>query len=409
MRLSLLAKREPLSDIVEQTLAGFLSRWQQRPHEVRWYPGRPRLAAIRNGGGQPWLCNFYLNAMFPLGVDPQALEPMKREFSRSPRWWCRPLQKLYVDLAFSPSTAPLFAHAALGISPPLAEAAGLVFVAGNHKLRLLDRRRGEVHGMLKKGFPPATMQRELTARKLAAELGLPVPALKAAAADGSWFTEAYVSGTPLNRLADKGQARRSLELSVEALGKLITATRREEDLGAYAEGLAEQVHFILDESHLISEDHKQTALRALASLMCQLNMLRPAVDNCVFTSLTHGDFQPGNILVDYRGPWLIDWEYAGRRQCGYDALVFGLRSRFPRGLARRLKSFLNGEKESLSFLNMWPGLSRENAHKLRASVLLWLVEELVFYLQENINPLFRAPGQGLLDFLRELESLVEVA
>jgi len=55
----------------------------------------------------------------------------------------------------------------------------------------------------------------------------------------------------------------------------------------------------------------------------------PTVGGQILTALTHGDFQPGNILVDGDRVWLIDWEYSARRQVGYDALVYALCSRFP--------------------------------------------------------------------------------
>ncbi len=396
MRLSLLAKREPIADIVEQTLAGFLSRWQQRPYEVRWHPGRPRLAAIRNRGDQPWLCNFYLNAMFPIGVDPQALEPLKREFSRSPRWWCRPLQKLYVDLAFSPSMAPLFAHAALGISPPLDEATGLVFVAGNYKLRLLDRRRGEVHCMLKNGFPPAAMQRELAARKLAAELGLPVPALKAAAADGTWLTEAYVSGTPLNRLADEGQARWAVDEVVRHLQSLAERTLKEETLGNYLAHLEDQITAYLSANPLFTQAQVQAWRQMTGALLVRLRLEGPQSLPRVLLALSHGDLQPGNILVNGATVWLIDWEYAALRQLSYDPLVFLSGSRFPRGMARRLQGIVEqGPSAGWAGL-LWVKDFWATTGTRRLSVDLFLLEELALRLQENTNPWFRELDEGLM-------------
>src|SRR5690606_9222655 len=49
---------------------------------------------------------------------------------------------------------------------------------------------------------------------------------------------------------------------------------------------------------------------------------------------SHGDFQPGNVLVEQGGQvMLTDWEQSATRSRTYDAFVYLLRLRFPRGLA----------------------------------------------------------------------------
>jgi len=56
---------------------------------------------------------------------------------------------------------------------------------------------------------------------------------------------------------------------------------------------------------------------------------------------SHGDFQPGNVLILPQGDIkIIDWEYAELRWSEYDSLVYGSGLRFPRGLLDRLETFL---------------------------------------------------------------------
>lgn|GEM_PF-4902584 len=44
----------------------------------------------------------------------------------------------------------------------------------------------------------------------------------------------------------------------------------------------------------------------------------------LITAVTHGDFEPGNIIANGDRYWLTDWEYSDRRQAAYDGLVYVL-------------------------------------------------------------------------------------
>ena len=140
------------------------------------------------------------------------------------------------------------------------------------------------------------------------------------------------------------------------------------------------------------------------NLIGQIDGLRPVAGDCVTTSLTHGDFQPGNILINGEGVWLIDWEYAARRQIGYDALVFMLRSRRPRGLATRLNKFVARGPDGTSLIDnlAWPRVNWRRVNCRWLSAALFLLEELVLHLKENDNPVFFRPGPGLLTLAAEL-------
>jgi len=102
---------------------------------------------------------------------------------------------------------------------------------------------------------------------------------------------------------------------------------------------------------------------------------------------------------------------ADRRQAGYDALVYTLRSRFPAGLAGRLQAVLqDGANQAALLLEGWPGLNWQQPAHQRLHVLLFLLEELTLYLTENANTSFHHPGQGMLQFQKELrDSLLAVS
>ena len=411
MRISLLLQREPFGIILEQTLARFLQCWTKQPHEVRWCDGRPDVSLIRRRRQQPWLCNIYLNAIFVPEAGGPIFDPVRREFARSLLWWRRPAQRAYVDLSTSRLGARWLAQASVGISPALPRADQLLIIPGNHKIRLLDHAKGVVYGILKSGFPPGFMQREVQARQQAAELGVPVPPLDVVEEDGAWFQERYVSGTPLNRLGDEAVVHRAVADATDALQRLLKSTMQQELLNDYVEQLAAQTRAQLSANHLLSEDQKQAVLHTLDCILPQLKALRSAVGGRVLTSLTHGDYQPANLLVNGDGVWLIDWEYAARRQTGYDALVFGLRSRCPAGLADRLQAFVLGHVDGTlaGVPKGWPGTDWDQPESRGVSAMLFVLEELVLHLEENATAQFTRPGPALAIVLQEAKRYVTMA
>src|SRR4029453_14803805 len=114
--MSLLLEREPLGGILERTLGDFLGSRRKEHVSVRWYPGPFGRAAGRAPDEQRWICNVYLKAIFVPGAgpDPDVLEPVRREFSRSTVLWCRPVQAAYVAAATSRMLAAHMAQAFLG-------------------------------------------------------------------------------------------------------------------------------------------------------------------------------------------------------------------------------------------------------------------------------------------------------
>lgn len=398
MRLSLLIQREPFGEILEQTLTEFLHRWTGQPHTVRWYDKRPRVELLRRQGQQPWLGNIYLNAIFTPGVEPSVFDPIRREFARSVTPWRCPLQRAYVSLATSRLGAPRLAQVGVGISPALPNAEHLLIVPGNHKIRILDRDNGIVYNIAKHGFPAHFMQHEIATRRQAESLGLPVPALKTVAEDQTWFSEQYISGTPLNRLSDPQLAEKAKQTAINALNRLLEHTAEEVALEDYVADLHAHIQTLIDNNHLLSANQKQTLMENAAALAEHALRLPPAVNGKMMTALTHGDFQPGNILVDGERVWLIDWEYSARRQVGYDGLVLALGSRFPKGLAGRMQTFVTQDTVNTELIKSetWPDISQQTKNERRVHAMIFLLEEVIFRLEEIVDQFYMQLDNGLM-------------
>jgi aminoglycoside phosphotransferase (APT) family kinase protein len=396
MRLSLLSPREPFPVIFEQTLSRFLLSWTGKPYEVHWHPKRP-LSASPCRSGEFWLVNSYLNAIFIPQADPAIFGPVQQEFSHSLVWWRRGPQRLYVDMATAPLMAKWLAHAGVSLTPALPRAERMLIVPGNHKIRVLDYGEKTVYAIRKCGFPAQFLGRELDVRRQAEALGLPVPRVQTVAGDGAWFSEAYVSGTPINRLKAPAQARAAFAEAHQALKVLHRKTWREVDANQYVDLLATEAQAHIEANALIPPVSKRLFAQTLDSLVARIKALLPACGNRLSTVLAHGDFQPGNILVDADRLWLIDWEYSGRRQAAYDVLTFMLESRFARGLSERLQRFIT---QGVPDRGRWPDCScyANGWQDFRSRLLygsLFLLEELVLRLEESDNPSFVQLDNGL--------------
>jgi Ser/Thr protein kinase RdoA (MazF antagonist) len=123
----------------------------------------------------------------------------------------------------------------------------------------------------------------------------------------------------------------------------------------------------------------------------------------------HGDFQAGNVLWDGRQSWIIDWEHSGRRQFLYDALVYALAGRSPAGSAARFAGFLACPRSFLgdSFESAWPEMRDATPARWQLILTVFLLEQLVWYIEENRNPLFRHPDRGLIDLCREFDRALQ--
>jgi hypothetical protein len=237
-------------------------------------------------------------------------------------------------------------------------------------------------------------------------LGLPVPDLQEVAPDNSWFREAYITGTPLNRLPDATQLNRAAAQAFEALQKLWQATAEEVDTVQYASQLAERVQQTASTITLLTDADRNGLRRTCKQLQQRIERLATE-QPYLRTVLTHGDCQPANILVNGQDIWLIDWEYADRRIAGYDELVFGLQARSPAGLSERLEGWVkDGTLAGLQTAASKGDKYTDNTRELVAAI--FLLEELALHMTESANPLFTRLGPTLATIQQEANAWLNV-
>jgi hypothetical protein len=407
MRINLLLQREPFGRVLEKTLSSYWEDVYEKAYQVHWNPDRK----VRKTAEQIWLGNIYLNAIFTPDIDRAAFAPVRNEFTQSIIRWRRPLQKVYVAAALSSWGATWLSQIRLIVEPGIPTSSHQLIVAGNHKIRILNHQQRLVTAILKAGYPGHFFQREIQVRQQASRYGIPVPELLQVSPDRTWFREKYINGTPLNRTNDRVKVLNALVKIVKSYRPFLDHTARGENLLDYATHLHDSIESFIDASRLITKIQKQTLYDTVKMLMQRVKKFSENSNTKMVTALTHGDFQPANILVNSNETWLIDWEYADRRQIGYDALVYGLQSRFPEGLGQRLQKFAKQglSKEAHSWWKNWPGVDWCHEESRQLSALIFSLEELLLRLEENANPLFTRISSGLEEINQEIRSWLDLS
>lgn len=402
MRISLLLQREPFGEIFEKTLSDFLRSYFGQFYTVKWR----KASSLANSGTnkQIWLCNPYLNAIFVLGAHKQTFLPVIQEFSRSTKWWRRPIQKLYIELSTKQWTCKWFASYVIEISPPLKKAEHFLILGGNHHIRLLDYNEGKAFVIQKVGFDRAFIANDICVRRQNSYL--PTPAIYNVAEDGSWYSEELIAGTPINRLKGVEKSKRLAENAIKVLSRLYKNTARKAKTVGYALEIIKRIEKQIKACLNFTKDRKENILKELLDLKKAVNCLQ---NNDMTVAQTHGDFQPANILVDNNRIWIIDWEYTAERQIVYDGLVFALKARFSQGLDQRILQAIKGDLQGCGqLLELIPDVQWHDIDKRYSMLILFLLEDMELKLRETCSSVFFDQNQEFTKFWEQAKQTIQV-
>ena len=370
--------REPFGEILASTLSEY---WAARYGEVF------RVEWASRELDQVWWGNSYLNFFATSGTPEQAFSVLRREYSHSRAGWRRPLQQFYAHAATTFPVLRWLSNAAFSVTPGVPDAGKVLVLGANHRLRLLEPERACSVVILKKGFDPRHIQLEMELRT--ALNPACAPRLTLAETGNGWFEEAYVVGTPINRLSES-EGRKGKEDAVRSLWAQVV---RPSMTQISAEDWAARILKKFRQLVARCDAPGGSALLQLAKQMAETVVEELRGESLPF-SWTHGDFQEANIIIDESKTWVIDWESADHRFAAYDffQIATGARwtdSDWPNRVARitsaknseMLQSWLN------SMLEMWCKHSVP-----RVWVLAYLVEELLYRAQNDEEQLFYTSG-----------------
>ena len=382
MRISLLRQREPFGQILERTLAQYLESTTGVVHTLHWHEKQQSRAGAENS---IFLANEILNVIFHPSLPQTAFDPTRREFSRSTVAWRRPLQRTYVTCATRNPLAAWMAHARLEVTPRCHELERQLVIPGNQKLRVLDHEARTCTSLLKDGFRDDSMRAELASREIAEQLQILIPKTLDCDVENGILREAYVSATPLNRLPNASLARNSREVAFGYIQRLTEATSRQTPLTAYLDGLAEEIHSRINRYETDNPQTVELSRQLVRDLLNQIRELatKHNIDDSLRVAVTHGDFQPANIVVNDEGTWLIDWENSKERQAGYDWLTMNTEARSALDRPKRLQEAITDDNLRAP---AWTGLAWNSHKEKNYHLAIFQLEELATKLNEVSHP-----------------------
>ena len=401
MKISLLIDREPFDSIFEKTLTSFLNDFTNDSHRVKWYPKSHNKQNTESV--QIWYCNPLINSIFVKDANPNIFDSISGEYSTNPlKPWRSLIQKLYLNLSVNKIIAPLMAKYFIEVSPPIKDAKNKLIIGGNTKIRIIDVINKRVFVILKIGFDKKYLEREIYVREKFKNL--PIPKINLYGKNGLWYCEDYVSGKSPDRM-EVNKGHNVLFEAVQQVHKILNETKKNVSLTGYVEDLLNRIINNADKISIINEATNRKIKEIASTLAAFLNR---NADQDITTAYCHGDFQEGNIIYDGEKTWILDWEYSGSKQIGYDLFVLLLKSRVSKGFTKRFIRFINNElaANQMELINSWPEIEWRKKSDIKKYLLLFLLEEIDFHLEENSNKLFFNSTNGLNTIINQVDYIL---
>ena len=343
MRIAELRARERYDDILLRTLSQQLSVWHGEPFSV-----------ANRGHGQAWL----EHRIFSAYVTAEATREVRRFLADQVRHTSNRLRRLPQFIIGTAAATRLGIRAAssskLFVSPHIPNANHLAILPGNRRIRFFDLAKQCSRVVMKDGFSSDAIDAELRVRGSGHNGPFP-PILDMDQAAG-WFTEPLVSGRVLARIPSRTAARSYRDLALRQLTAWAAPGRL---FWSYEQWWAENT----------------VAKALLGESMDAVNALighEPKVE----VQPSHGDFQPGNILVQPSESrvWLLDWEFYGIRSTHYDGLVLLTGLRWPGQAAASIEDALSGRL-------LVPSLQSLSLQQRKRAVVMALIEDITLRLR----------------------------
>jgi hypothetical protein len=381
MKIELLRKRENFLKIFKDSVSNFFKKKYDLNELIK----------------TKYVINDRLNVIYPINIKRNKLNNLVSEFRYHKYFYLRVLQTLYTFISIRKPFEFIFCSEIINIKIPKEELDQLVFIPGNHSIRSINILNNKTHVFVKENFNIKFIVSDANARILNPSLKAP----KVIHFHNNWYQEERVSGLPWNRVASESLKTELIKKAQKQLNNLYSSSGSNVLSSNYIINISADINLLLESSmSSLSEKNKNIIDAYLYELeaLFSKNYINSSID-LVFT---HGDFQPGNILCSEDDYWIIDWEYSGKRSIFYDALIFDLDCRSPKGLCNRLKSNLELNYNSDSYLS-WTG---KNLNKRNFFYLyIFFAEDLLLRMQEISVDSIHSKDQALSLYLIELQEI----
>ncbi|MDB4110570.1 phosphotransferase [Amylibacter sp.] len=395
MKLDELLQRENFQDIFSKTLKGYLIKKKQWNGDIFWgvKPSRKALNLF---------VNRRTNIIFPTNLNSVDIRTFAAEYSYNKNIFLRVAQSLYVYLSSSKLFREAFISDMLSIQPCPEGFSDICILPGNHSIRIINLKLHNCIVLLKLGYRSDKLKNAINIRTSYPDL--PGPAINSWSFDEGWYQEDRIVGLPIDRVSSCNDRTIALAAAYSFLTKLRKDTNKKVSTTHWAHNKSKEIDIALDLLPDCYGNKIRNRVNALKLWLLEVVTSYPLSNKELDISTTHGDFQPANILVPSptvkENVYLIDWEYSGVRCSHYDLCVYHLNARSPAGLAKRA-GLLFGDAASLAEVIASIGLNQEVASDKNFLLLTFLIEELLFRLNDSNVPNLKKPSCGLKIFLDE--------
>ena len=390
MRLDLLLKREDFAKTFEISFARYLFEVFNISATVNWRNNTKDSNFL--------LVNHKLNVIYSKNIDRAKLKLIVSEYEYNPNLVRRFLQKIYIKLSISTYFEHLFAKTIVSVSPWIVSLDEVCIVPGNQSIRIINLETLTARVILKEGFSSQSIRNEIYLRQK--YKFLPIPKLLNVDTQSLWFEELQVSALPFNRI-DNQTIKDKILIDVKRnLLKLYSETTIKIDIKNYVKSLYETCDNLITKLPEIYTKFDKKEIRDIFILLNETVKNFP--DRTIDLVQSHGDLQLGNILVGNNNSelYLIDWEYTEKRSIFYDSLVLATDCRKPKGLAKRIKTILDGADLS------WNWCIKTDGFRLsKCELAIFLIEDLIVRLSELNIPNLIIKDNGLDLWLKEVKKM----
>ena len=390
MRLDLLLKREDFAKTFEISFARYLFEVFNISATVNWRNNTKDSNFL--------LVNHKLNVIYSKNIDRAKLKLIVSEYEYNPNLVRRFLQKIYIKLSISTYFEHLFAKTIVSVSPWIESFDEVCIVPGNQSIRIINLETLTARVILKEGFSSQSIRNEIYLRQK--YKFLPIPKLLNVDTQSLWFEELQVSALPFNRI-DNQTIKDKILIDVKRnLLKLYSETTIKIDIKNYVKSLYETCDNLITKLPEIYTKFDKKEIRDIFILLNETVKNFP--DRTIDLAQSHGDLQLGNILVGNNNSelYLIDWEYTEKRSIFYDSLVLATDCRKPKGLAKRIKTILDGADLS------WNWCIKTDGFRLsKCELAIFLIEDLIVRLSELNIPNLIIKDNGLDLWLKEVKKM----
>jgi hypothetical protein len=397
MKLKQLMNREMFPEIFESSLGDYLTTRTSWEGKIVW-------GKFARHGATNLLANSELNLIFPVSCDSRKLTILAAEYAFNENLLKRLLQGLYIKLSVLPLVRYLFSSYKLHITNLPVDFSNICILPGNNTIRIVDFDADECVVILKKGFDAKKFKNTILVRSTYADI--PGPKIKSYNLEEGWYREEKIVGLPANRVQDQLQRKAAVDETKLFLAGMYSNTRVIEEALSWRLSKFQDVDEAISVLPTCIDKLLIKRLYSIKILLFGLFDSNFTESEGISTALTHGDLQDANLLIPAHdrvcSVYVIDWEYAGKRCSHYDWFVYGLLSRSPKGLMKRIHYLLNIHTSNKIQFD-WYDFSSVNQNQLKKLIILFLMDDFLFRLHDANRPGFGKTPDGLEVFLDEVQ------